>query len=86
MRFSAVLKGVMGQQHPRFRGGEDLPDLANGEVETARLTLTNNVHCEVTSLRAKRTVESGKISLRMVDEYESEITPPYQIAEMPLTS
>jgi hypothetical protein len=83
---SAVLKGVLGQQHPRFRGGEDLPDLANSEVEIARLTLTNSVHGEVTSLRTKRSVESGKISLGMVDEYESEITLPYRIADMPLTS
>ena len=83
---SENLKGVLGQQNPRFRGGEDLPDLEEGEVEIARLTLTNSVHGEVTSLRAKRSVESGKISLRMVDEYESEITLPYRIAEMPLTS
>src|SRR4030095_12149683 len=83
---SAVLKGVLGKQHPRFRDGEDLPDLANGEVEIARLTLTNSVHGEVTSLRAKRIMERDKITLRMVDEYESEITLPYRIADMPLTS
>jgi len=83
---SKNLKALLGQQNPRFRGGEDLPDLEEGEVEIARLTLTNSVHGEVTSLRAKRNVESGKISLRMVDEYESEITLPYRIADVPLTS
>src|SRR5438552_4464465 len=83
---SEVLKGVLGQQNPRFRGGEDLPDLEEGEVEIARLSLTNSVHGEVTSLRGKRSAGSGTISLRMVDEYESEITLPYQIADMPLTS
>ncbi len=83
---SELLKGVLGQQHPRFRGGEDLPDLEEGEVEIARVTLANSVHGEVTSLRAKTFQANGKISLRMVDEYESEITLPYQLADMPLTS
>ena len=83
---SENLKGVLGQQNPRFRGGEDLPNLEEGEVEIARLSLSNSVHGEVTSLRAKQTKEAGKISLRMVDEYESEITLPYSIADMPLTS
>jgi hypothetical protein len=72
-----VLKNWLGRQNPQFRGGEDLPDLENGEVEIARLTLANSVHGEVTSLRAKLTKEDGKISLRMVDEYESEIKLPY---------
>jgi hypothetical protein len=83
---SEVLKGFLGKQNPQFRGGEDLPDLEEGEVEIARLTLTNSVHGEVTSLRAKRSSETGKISLRIVDEYESEVTLPYELAEMPLTS
>jgi hypothetical protein len=82
---SEVLKGVLGQQNPRFRGGEDLPDLEKGEVEIARLTLAS-VHGEVTSLRVKRAKKGDKIFLRMVDEYESEITLPYQLADMPLTS
>jgi hypothetical protein len=80
------LKGVLGQQNPRFRGGEDLPDLEDGEVEIARLTLANSVHGEVTSLRATQAKQSGKISLRMVDEYESEITLPYHFADIPLSS
>jgi hypothetical protein len=84
--FSEVLKNWLGRQNPQFRGGEDLPDLDNGEVEIARLTLANSVHGEVTSLRAKLTKQDGKISLRMVDEYESEIKLPYQLANMPLTS
>jgi hypothetical protein len=83
--FSEVLKNWLGRQNPQFRGGEDLPDLENGEVEIARLTLANSVHGEVTSLRAKLTKQDRKISLRMVDEYESEIKLPYQLANMPLT-
>jgi len=84
--FSEVLKNWLGRQSPQFRGGEDLTDLEIGEVEIARLTLANSVHGEVTSLRAKLTREDGKIFLRMVDEYESEIKLPYQLANMPLTS
>jgi hypothetical protein len=68
---SPKLKDVLQQQHPAARGGEDLPDLADGEVEIARLSLTNSVHGEVTSLRAKQ--EGATIVLRMVDEYESKI-------------
>ena len=37
---------------PQARGGEDLPNLSDNEVEIARLTLTDSVHGEVTSLRA----------------------------------
>ena len=36
---SIALKNWLGRQNPQFRGGEDLPDLENGEVEIARLTL-----------------------------------------------
>ena len=83
---SAVLADILQRQHPQYRGGEDLPDLDEGEVEIARMSLTNSAHGEVTSLRAKLTNQDGKISLRMVDEYESEIKLPYQLANMPLTS
>lgn len=83
---SEVLKRALGQQNPRFRSGEDLPDLEDGEVEIARLTLANSVHGEVTSLRAKQAKQGGKISLRMVDEYDSQITLPHEFSNMPLTS
>jgi hypothetical protein len=76
---------MFGRQNPRFRGGEDLPDLEQGEVDITPLTSTNSARCEVTSLRAKQAKEGGKGSLRMVDEYESEITLPYQLADTPLT-
>ncbi len=83
---SEVLKEWLGQQNPRFRGGEDLPNLEESEVEIARLTLANSVHGEVTSLRAKQGNGGGKICFRMVNEYESEITLPYQLADTPLSS
>src|SRR4051812_30143020 len=43
---SENLKALLGQQNPRFRGGEDLPDLEATEVEVARLTLVDSVHGE----------------------------------------
>jgi hypothetical protein len=69
---SAALKDFLGSQHPQARGGEDLPDLQEGEVEIARLSLLNSVHGEVTSLRAKYDESAQLIRLSMVDEYENE--------------
>ena len=83
---SENLKNLLQQQHPAARGGEDLPDLEDGEVEIARLSLTNSVHGEVTSLRAKQEGQGAKIVLRMVDEYESEIALPSNTIDVPLTS
>jgi hypothetical protein len=68
---SSFLKDFLTSRHPRARGGEDLPDLEDGQVEIARLSLTNSVHGEVTSLRAKR--DGDAIALSMVDEYGTEI-------------
>lgn len=81
---SEVLKNMLQGQHPQARGGEDLPDLEEGEVEIARLTLANSVHGEVTSLRARQG-NSGEILFRMVDEYGEEINLPRESAEDALT-
>ena len=83
---SSNLKNLLQQQHPAARGGEDLPDLETGEVEIARLSLTNSVHGEVTSLRAKQAEQGGQIILRMVDEYESEIALPRSLIDGALAS
>jgi hypothetical protein len=82
-QFKAILTSTTG---PRARGGEDLPDLAEGEVEIARLTLVDSVHGEVTSLRAKRDSEDGGIQLSMVDEYETEFSLPTSKVSVPLTT
>ena len=81
---SEVLKNMLGSQHPQARGGEDLPDLEDGEVEIARLTLANSVHGEVTSLRA-RPGENDSICYRMVDEYETEFGLPMESCKAPLS-
>ena len=81
---SEVLLGFLGGQHPRARGGEDLPDLDDGEVEIARMTLVDSVHGEVTSLRAR--LENDQILYRMVDEYGTEIDLPYGETKAPLTA
>lgn len=64
----AFFKDIMGSHHPRLRGGEDLPNLAPGQVEVARVVLVDSLHGEVTSLRATR-LTNGRIRYEMVDEY-----------------
>jgi len=71
---------------PQARGGEDLPDLVQGEVEIARLTLVDSVHGEATSLRAKRDPEDLSILLSMVDEYGTEFELPTRKVSVPLTA
>jgi len=66
---SDVLKNQLGLQQPNYRGGEDLPDLLEGEVEIARVSLVDSVHGEVTSLRARKGDDDESILLRIVDEY-----------------
>lgn len=83
---SDALKAFLGAQHPRARGGEDLPDLKAGEVEIARLTLADSVHGEVSSLRARRDPRTRQIVFRMVDEYETPITLPLRRASAALTA
>lgn len=83
---SENLKSFLQRQHPQARGGEDLPDLEEGEVEIARLSLLDSVHGEVTSLRARRDSGDSRILFRMVDEYETEIALPHEAANAPLTA
>lgn len=84
---SEQLKDVLtSNAGPQARGGEDLPDLDQGQVEIARLTLVDSVHGEVTSLRAKRSPEDSSILLSMVDEYETEFELPTPKVSVPLTA
>ena len=82
---SETLKGFLQGQHPQARGGEDLPDLEEGEIEIARVTLANTVHREVSSLRAKN-LKSGKlIGFQIVDEYGNDIELPFDEAKEAIT-
>jgi hypothetical protein len=83
---SENLASFLQRQHPRARGGEDLPDLADDEVEIARMTLANSVHGEVSSLRARSGPKTGEILFQMVDEYEQEIQLRKKSATAPPTA
>jgi hypothetical protein len=79
-----IFKAMLMSHDPRNRGGEDLPDLDEGEVEIARVSLADSVHGEVTSLRARK--NAGRIHLRMVDEYETEFEVPRTEIAAPLSA
>jgi hypothetical protein len=60
---------AFGAIDPRFMGGEYLPDLAQNEIEIARITIQSTLQ-DVTSVYARR--GKGRIHYRVVDEYEGE--------------
>lgn len=53
--------------HPMFLGGNYLPDMEEGEVEIARISL-NSTTCDVMCVYARP--DGGAIRYRVVDEYE----------------
>jgi len=57
---------AVGWIHPRFMGGEYLPDLMENEVEIARITIASTLQ-DVTSVFARR--GKRRIYYRVVDEY-----------------
>lgn len=79
------LKNFLQQQHPQLRGGEDLPDLEDGEVEVARTVGLDSVHGEVVSVRA-RPLPGGRYALRVVDEYETVISVTPCEVDAPFTA
>jgi hypothetical protein len=60
---------ALGRIHPRFMGGEYLPNLGQSEVEIARITIQSTLQ-DVTSVFARR--GKRRIYYRVVDEYEGE--------------
>lgn len=60
---------VLERFQPMFMGGNYLPDNEKGEVEVARIRINSTTY-DVTSVLAK--AASGKISLRVVDEYDGD--------------
>ena len=63
---STEIRDFAGRVHPRFMGGEYLPDLASVEVEIARVTLASTLQ-DVVSVRARK--GRGRVRYRVVDEY-----------------
>jgi hypothetical protein len=60
---------ALGGIHPRFMGGEYLPNLGQREVEIARVTIQSTLQ-DVTSVFARR--GKRRIYYRVVDEYEGD--------------
>ena len=73
---------LIGSFHPRFMGGEYLPNLGVGEVEIARIELAS-VTSDVISIRAKQ--RSGRIYYSIQDEYETNFKIKPTWSKQPLT-
>lgn len=69
-------RSLIGSIHPKFMGGEYLPDLDELEVEVARIELAS-VTSDVFSIRARK--YKGRIYYRAVDEYKTifKLTPSW---------
>jgi hypothetical protein len=68
-KLSEEERTAIGRLHPRFMGGEYLPDQETGEVEIARIEIASSTG-DVTSVYARR--EGIDIHYRVVDEYEGD--------------
>ena len=76
------VRKLIGQADPRFMGGEYLPELAENEIEIARIVCAS-VMQDVTSVRARR---SGKrITYRVMDEHDGKFTVDRSWSRRPLT-
>ena len=64
---SAPERQALGRIHPRFMGGEYLPDLMPAETMVARITIASTTQ-DVTCVYARR--GKSRIHYRVVDEYE----------------
>ena len=80
---SENVRSFTGRIHPRFMGGEYLPDLSADEVEIARISLQSTTF-DVISIRARRTTK-GTILYRVVDEYEGDFQLSRQRSKKPLS-
>jgi hypothetical protein len=82
---SDKLRKATGRIHPRFMGGEYLPDYRAGEVEIARISLASTTN-DIISLRARRG-RTGVIRYSIADEYNGDFTYSLsrQTSKRPLT-
>ena len=69
---SDKLRKATGRIHPRFMGGEYLPDYRAGEVEIARISLASTTN-DIISIRARRG-RTGLIRYSIADEYNGDFT------------
>ena len=76
------VRELVGMIHPRFMGGEYLPDSEEEEVEIARVSLKSTT-ADVISIRA--TPEEDGIRYRIVDEYDNVIKFTPESSKAPLT-
>lgn len=79
---SENVRSFTGRIHPRYMGGEYLPDYAADEVEIARIALESTTF-DVISIRARRTAK-GTILYRVADEYEGEFRLSRQRSKQPM--
>lgn len=73
---------MWGRIHPMCMGGEYLPSMDQGEVEIARVSLKSTTGDQI-SVRACR--EGDKIRYSVVDEYETDFIPAFEVSDRPLT-
>lgn len=76
------IRQLIGQAHPRFMGGEYLPQLGSDEIEIARIVLAS-VTQDVKSIRARRV--GKRINYRIVDEYDSTFKMARKSSAKPLS-
>ncbi len=75
-------RNLIGRLHPRYMGGEYLPDTNDDEVEIARLTMLS-VTQDTISFRAKR--RKNKIIYSIVDEYDTIFEHSIKTRKKPLS-
>ena len=80
---SENVRRFTGRIHPRFMGGEYLPDFEAGEVEIARIALESTTS-DVISIRARRTAK-GTILYRVADEYGGEFRLSRKRSKRPMS-
>jgi len=70
--------------HPMLMGGNYLPDMENGEIEIARITIRSTTF-DVACVFARP--EHGSIRYRVVDEYDGDMLsePKEMVSDQPLT-
>lgn len=72
---------IWGSIHPAMMGGEYLPDLTDGGVEIARISLKSTTSDQI-SVRASQ--EGNRIRYSVADEYDTEFDLTFETSDRPL--